>query len=251
MTYDKTDDYKYFEKLAELEKFIEAEVKQGKVTSGVNSITTVFSRAIKDRQENRLKISLLNDTIDDGIDEFGGHVKLHGLVLRPDEALYHAIGRKDPEIYDAIRGISISDILSMITNKAMVYSHTCGAPMRIATNDVPVHIEKIAMARSSRVDRVMEQNKNLPKVAKDLDVMYDVTVKDGKKFQLGGKFVESDRSRFKELISDGVIIKMIKIYSDGRKENVIRKAGGGLAKKASFLNSADLFSATLEYAQKR
>ena len=251
MTYDKSDDYKYLEKLAELERIIEMEVERGKTTSGVNSISTVFNRAIKDRQRNRLSISLLNETIDDGIDEFGGHVKLHGIILRPDEALYHAIGRKDPEIYEAVRGISISDIISMITNRAMVQTHTCGAPMRIAPNDVPIHIEKIAMVRSSRIDRVIEQNKSLPKIAKDLDVMYDVTLKDGKKFQLGGKFVESDLRRMKELVNDGVIIKMIKIYADGRKENVIRKTSGNLAKKASFLNSTDLFSATLEYAPKK
>ena len=251
MLYDKSDDYKYFEKLAALEKIIEMEVRRGRTASGANSITTVFKRALKDRQENMLPRVLLDDTIDDGIEEFGGHIKAHGLVLRPDEALYHAIGRKDPEIYEAVRGITISDILPMISNRSMVCSHSCGEPMRIAINDVPIHIEKIAMARSSRIDRIIEQNRSLLKIAKDIDVMYDVTLSDGKKFELGGKFVENDLKRIKKLISDGVIIKMMKIYADGRKENVIKQPSGTLSKKASFLNSQDLFSATVEYATKR
>jgi hypothetical protein len=143
-------------------------------------------------------------------------------MLLPGEALYHAIGKKDKELYEATRGISLSDILSMIVNKVAVSQTQPETPMHLDDFDQPKHIRVIVKLRGMSPDMLEKNAKSVLDTMDSFD-SFELTYMTGKKEKVGKKYAKANKPVIERLINDGIIIKVVKILSSGMKTTVFDK----------------------------
>lgn len=212
--------YEYLKKLADLEKIIESESVAGKTKDTYRRMVSPISPILKERMRVRIPVDVLNKTIDDGTHDFVSHVHKHKIILRPEEALYHAMGRKDPSLYDMLRGITLGDILDMAKNKHAIKQMSCRGPFDIADNDVPRHIGRIAILRGTS-EPVMRK---LAFSEKNMMRTYKIELKGGEDIKLGEKFVRENIESINTMIDDGMIVKVMRMYDNGKGEKTLYKS---------------------------
>jgi len=163
-----------------------------------------------------LPIGVLDASIEDGFDNFFSQIVKRKIPLRPDEALYHAIGRVDSRIMDRIRGITLGDILELIDKKNQESNEeVCGAKYRIEDYDEPKYIRHIILIRNK--DTLKKEGKHINRGNPDIKNTYEFTLSNGNSFKMGEKQVDKDMARINELIDDDTIVKVVKILYNGHK----------------------------------
>lgn len=220
MQYKQSGDFQYLQKLSDLEKILDTHAIAGKTKDTINRNLAPVKDIVDARARIRVPLEDLNAAIDSGIEEFAGHVHARKIVLKPQEAMYVSIGEKDKALYNLLDNITLTDIIKMIKNKAAVSQFPCPTPMSIGRNDIPKHISRIMMIRSNSPRVLFKQ-------AKDSNIAesYRVTMHGGDDIVLGQKFIDENHERVKSLITDGTIIKMVKLYSNGKEsDSLVKKA---------------------------
>jgi len=222
--YRETNDFLTLKKLSDLEKRIESDTLDGKFKGMVKKNIEPVKGIVRMRFSTRIPLSDMNESIRSGTDEFASHVHARGIVLKPQEALYHAIGREDKALYDLLSGITITDIMGMIRNKASVAQFKCGRNMHISENDVPRHISRIMVLRSN-LPEVLRKEALKEEESPDIRESFELTTEKGETFILGSKYVKKNFSQIEKYVNDGTIVKVIKLYHNGNKSsNLIKKA---------------------------
>ncbi len=232
--YEKSPEFIRLEKLAELEKTISGEIKSAKDSNGDIGLSSLdnhpmpipgpIMRVIKIRGKIPLPISVMHDAMDDGHNTLISHISRHKIMMTPGEALYTAMGQKSPDIFDAIRNITIGEILSLVTNKAAVASTCRPSPMVLDDFDVPKHIVTMARLRGMMPD-------TLHKEASSVDVgplspsvhRLKFEFSNGAEVVKPKVFVKQNKDVIQDMIDDGAIIRVVQILSSGRERTVFDK----------------------------
>jgi hypothetical protein len=224
--YRETPDFLTLKKLSDLEKRVENDILGGKFKDMIRKNVEPMKKVVRIRFSTAVPLSDMDESIRSGTDEFASHVHARGIMLKPQEALYHAIGRNgDKALYDLLSGITITDIMSMIRNKAAVSQFRCGRNMDIGESDVPRHIKKIMILRSNLPDILRKEAKLLIDKNPDIRESFEFTTEQGEVFTLGSKSVNKNLKRISKYVDDGTIVKVIKLYHNGKKStNLIKKA---------------------------
>jgi len=221
--YRETEDFRTLKKLSDLEKRIESESIDGKFRGMVRKNIEPIKKVVRLRFSTRIPLSDMNESIRSGTDEFASHVHARKIVLRPQEAMYHAIGKEDKALYDLLSGITITDIMGMIRNKAAVRQFKCGNLMSLADHDVPKHISRIMILRSNRPD-ILRKEALSKEPAPSIKESFEFTNKEGEEFILGAKDVKKNFKNIERYVNDGTIVKVIRLYHNGnRSENLIKE----------------------------
>ena len=236
MDYRETEDFKALKKLSDLEKRLESDALDGKFRGMVKKSVEPIKGLMRMRFSTRIPLSDMNETIRSGTDEFASHVHARGIVLRPQEAMYHAIGREDKALYDLLSGITITDIMGMIRNKAAVSQFKCPRNMDIEEPDVPRHISRIMILRSN-LPSVIRKEAMDGSAIDDIKDSFEFTTKKGETFVLGSKSVKRDFKQIEKFVNDGVIIKVIRLYHDGKKTGNLIKSASVNIKDSMYLCS--------------
>lgn len=230
--YSKTEEFRRLEKLAELEKRIIGRIERAKDSDGEifglssidNSrrdlVPASIKRIVVIRASSPIPIHALNDGIDDGIDSLASHINRHRIMMTPGEALYTAIGRKDPSIFDEIKNITIGEILGLIQNKAAVASTCAPVHMQLDDFDVPPYVKVMSDMRSMLPDVLYKQaSQPLSSPVES----FSFQLSNGVEFNKPKKFVEKHSSNIQKLIDDGAIIRVVQILSSGREKTLYDK----------------------------
>ena len=239
MDYRDSSDFRVLQKLSDLEKYIEsdsigARTKQ-KAMEPIKAIPDIVAR-----RRIPIPIDLLNKTIESGTREFVGHINARQILLKPQEAMYHAIGRPDEALYKLLEGITITDIISMIRNKAAVRQYVCPPPMPIDESDVPRHISKIMVMRSVSPSFLSKQARE-HSISSSQTKSYHIDIKDGSSLKVNGKFIKENKTIIQAEIDDGVILKIMEIYSNGNFGKDVKS----LVKEASVSSMEALYLSLL------
>ena len=172
-----------------------------------------------DEEQQKLRplpIGVLNASIEDGFDNFFSQIVKRKIILRPDEALYHAIGKADSRILSRIRGITLGEILDLVNKKEQqLDEEACGAKYRIEDYDEPKYIRHIVLVRSNNA--LKKEGKHIGRGNPDIKNTYEFTLDNGNSFKLGEKQVDKDATRINELIDSDTIVKVVKILYNGNK----------------------------------
>lgn len=220
--YEMSEAFKRLEKIAELEKIVNGEISDLKDGNNGEYIPDSIREDLRLRGGCPVPKQVLDDAIDDGLDSTIAHLSRHRAMLTPGEALYHAIGNKDFDTYEAARRMSLSDILSMITNKVAVSQTQPDKPMHIDDFDEPRHIRIIVRMRGISPDLLEKSAKDRIGTMEMLDGL-QLTYMTGRKETVGRDYVKSHKQTIGKLIDDGIIIKIIKVMSSGMKTTVYNK----------------------------
>ncbi len=244
MSYNKSKFFKRLEKLAELEKRIAGTIEQARdnegdvdISSLVNegksglssirkttvSIPKLIASALMQKRRG-VNTSELNSCIDDGIDATSGHFAKHKISVSPEEAAYIAIGKKDDGIRSALSGLKISDILSMIGNKAAVSEYSPEKSMNIEDYDQPKHIRIMIVAKGMSPGELGKaaSTKN-PIGQSTIFEAVELELSTGQKVRKNKEQAVHDKTKIQEMVDDGTIIKIIKILSSGQNKVVYNK----------------------------
>ena len=235
MDYKETSDYLALKKLSDLEKYVESDTIGARTKQQLMNPIKAIPHVVAMRKPS-LPIDVMNKTIDAGTDELVGHVRARMIILKPQEAMYHAIGKQSKALYELLDGITMTDIIGMIKNKAAVRQYNCPPPMNIAENDVPRHIARMIHFRSVLPSVLTKQA--LDKGAMDA---YRVELKDGSNIKISGKFIEKNKKAIQREINDGVILKIIQLYVNGGDGKDVKS----LVKKASISVSDSMYISLL------
>ncbi len=222
--YEKSKEFIRLEKIAELEKIILGNIEDAKDGNDGEIIPESVRSSLRDRGASPIPKEVLDKTIDDGLEDTASLLHKHKAMLLPGEALYHAIGKKDNDIYNAATSMRISDILSMITNMPAVSQTRSCKHMDLDDFDEPRHIRIIVKMRGmspSILSKTAREKINLG----NMDTMdaIQLTYVNGRKEKVGPKYAKEHKAIIEQLINDGVIIKAIKILSGGIKVDVLNK----------------------------
>lgn len=226
MNYNETDDFLTLQKLSDLEKRIENDTIDGKFKNMIKKDISPMAKVMKIRFSTRIPIEDMNESIRSGTDEFSSHLHARNIVLKPQEALYHAIGKEDKALYDLLSGITITDIMSMIKNKAAVSQFKCGRNMDISSNDIPRHIGRMMVLRSVLPSVLAKEAEyHIDKGKPDIRELFVLTTDKGESINVGSKSLNRNIEEIEKYVNDGTIIKVIKMYHNGNKSrNLIKKA---------------------------
>jgi hypothetical protein len=230
--YEKSPEFIRLEKLAELEKIVSGSIERAKDSDGEVGLSSIdnkpmqipdpIKKVIVIRRSINLPIGMMHKAMDEGHDSLLAHISRHKIMMTPGEALYTAMGRKSPDIFEQIKNITIGEILELIQNKAAVASTCRPSPMMLDDFDIPKHISGMIAIRGMKPD-------TLYKSAKNTDI-YDSKVhqikfefSNGEEVAKPKKFVESNHKVIQEMIDDGAIIKVVQILSSGKERTVFDK----------------------------
>lgn len=238
-------EFKRLLKLAELEKRIEGTVEKMKdstgdldvsdivenekkglssISSPPVSIPAMIIAALKAKRE-RISSDTLHSCMDEGIDSTVGHIVKHRIAMSPEDATYLAIGRKDSGIRDSLRGMTISKLLSMITNQSAVSQYEPEKPMSIDDFDQPRHIKVMITMKGISPSELGKTARSKRDALKE-DTIFDnieFTLSNGQKVKKSKEQALHDKDKLQQLINDGVIIKVIKLLSSGQRKTVYEK----------------------------
>jgi len=220
--FNKSETFKRLEKLADLEKIVSGKIESIKDSDGSIDIPEPITSDLNMRGSCPIPKKILDDTIDDGLDTTIAHLSKHRAMLLPGEALYHAIGVKDPSIYSAALDMTLGDILSMISNVPAVAQENASTPMKLDDFDVPRHIKIIARMRGMSPD-MLEKSARDKLGTSDFLSSLELTYMNGRTEKVGKRSIEESKDLINKLINDGVIIKVVKILSSGQKTVVYNK----------------------------
>ena len=220
--FNKSEAFKRLEKLADLEKIVSGRIESAKDTDGDIDIPKPISDDLRLRGSCPLPQKILDDTIDDGLDATIAHLAKHKAMFLPGEALYHAIGIKDPSVYKSALNMTLGDILSMISNKAAVASEDAPSPMSLDDFDVPKHVKVIIRMRGMSPD-MLEKSARDKIGTSDLLSSLEITYMNGRVEKIGKRSVSESKDLINKLINDGVIIKVVKLLSSGQKTTLYEK----------------------------
>lgn len=142
--------------------------------------------------------------------------------MTPGEALYSAIGKKSPDIFEQIKNITIGEILSLIQNKAAVASSCRPEPMNLDRFDVPRHIKIMRIMRSMSPDELHKQASDRGILSSSVHG-FKFEFSNGTEVSKPKSYVHRNKENIQELINDGAIIKVVQILSSGRERTVFDK----------------------------
>ena len=220
--YEESEAFRRLEKLADLEKRILGNIEDAKDDGESNIIPDSIRKDLRLRGSCPVPQKVLDDTIDEGTDSLIAHLNKHRAMITPGEALYHALGVKDEGVYKSSMGATLSDIISMITNRAAVSQTMPDTPMKLDDFDEPKHVRIIVRLRGMSPDMLEKSAKDISDTMNFADSL-ELTYMTGKKEKVGSKYAKEHKDVIKRLINDGVIIKIVKILSSGIKTTVMDK----------------------------
>lgn len=221
--YNKSREFVRLEKLADLEKRILGHVVEAKADDSDDVyIPNCVQHILSLRAATPVPRHDLDSLIDDGLDTAISHLSEHNIMLTPGEALYGAIGRKDDNTYKSALDMKLSDILSLITNRAVVSQTKASVPMQLDDFDRPKYIQRMIILRGMGPDELGKIASNSLN-GRDGLTSFEFVLRNGQTEKFGKQFVSANASNVQSLIDDGVIIKVIKLMSNGRKKTVYTK----------------------------
>jgi len=230
--YKKSNEYKVLEKLADLEKRLEAYNLKAKDSNGEiglssidkNTVPAPIKRIIIIKKSMPIPLHVMNSAIDDDFDVLLSHMSRHKIMPTPGEALYMALGKKDPFIFDAIKDITIGDILRMARNKAAVAATTCPSPMRLDEFDIPKYIKIMSELRGFAPDELRKEASDSNKFSSSVEkIKFEFS--NGNETELSKKYVKRNADDIQRLIDDGAIIRVVQILNSGREHTVYYNPG--------------------------
>ena len=236
--YMTSDAFKRLEKLAELEKRVLGNIIDAKDGNEGDFIPDSISRDLRMRGSCPVPKKVLDDTMEDGLDTTISQLHKNRAFFTPGEALYHALGVKDDDIYNGSINMTLHDILSKITNRAAVGATQPETPMELDDFDKPEHIKVIVRMRGMRPDLLEKSAKDYLGSTNIMD-SYRLTYMTGREEKIGAKYLKTHKSIIEGLINDGVIIKVIKIMSSGMKTTVYDKTAASSAEDLLYIELLD------------
>ena len=230
-------------KLSGLKKEVSADTlvakdSQGPVgLSGIRSIKDDIPEPIANVMRIRARLPIpaevLHRAMDEGIPSLVSHFTRHRIMMSPGESLYTAMGRKNPDLFESIKNITLGEILSLAQNKAAVASTCALPPMRLDHFDEPRHIRIIAATRGMSPDILSKQAKDNG-LAGNLQA-YQFEFASGVEDTQSKDFVKHNSGVIQDMIDDGTIIKVVQLMSTGRQKTIFEKT-------ASFSDEDALFA---------
>lgn len=231
--YEISPEFMRLKKIAELEKRISGAVTGAKDENGPiglksidSSPESVIPKTIKRvmiiRGRSPLPLGIMNKIIDGGHDELISHIAKHKIMMTPGEALYSALGRKSPDIFEQIKNITLGEIFSLISNKAAVASTCAPSPMKLDDFDVPKHVKVMIRMRGMMPDELYKDASNTSVYKSEVDG-FKFEFSNGAEIRKPKSFVKQNSDTIQDMIDDGAIIKVIQILSSGKERTVFDK----------------------------
>lgn len=230
--FEKSPEFIRLEKLAELEKRILGNIEQAKDSHGPIGLSSIdnsqsnipepIKKVMIIRRQHNLPMGVLNRGIDDGLPSLISHMARHRIMMTPGEALYSAIGKKDENIFDQVKNITLGEIMSLIQNKAAVASTCAMKPMRLDDFDIPKHVKVMIKMRGMMPDELHKSassNTDLRSAVRGFEFEFS----NGAVSKHPKSFVQNNSDNIQDLINDGAIIKVVQILSSGRERTVFDK----------------------------
>lgn len=219
--YIESEAFKRLRKLAELKKIVLGNIEDVK-SSDKELIPESIREDLRMRGACPIPKEVLDASIDDGMDATIAHMAKHKAMMLPGEALYHAIGKKDRDVYDSSIKMSLSDILEMIINRPVVSQTQPDHPMELDDFDMPKHVKIIVRMRGISPNMLEKSARDHLGTMEMLDGL-QFTYMNGSKESIGAKYAKDHKKEIEKLINDGIIIKVIKILSSGMKTTIYDK----------------------------
>ncbi len=229
--YEKTEEFRRLEKLADLQKRISGKVEDIKDSNGSIGLSSLdksdiipdsIKKVMVIRASMPIPARVLNSGIDDGMPSLISHLSRHKIMMSPGEAMYSAIGRKSNDIFEQVKNLTLGDIFSLIQNKAAVASTCSMKPMGLDEYDVPKYIKTMISLRGMSPDTLHKQASNTGALSAKVD-SFKFEFSNGVEATKTKGFVSKNSGQIQDLIDDGAIIKVIQILSSGREKTVFNK----------------------------